>query len=366
MTAANRTYVRYSDDVEQPFPGEDELIRQVVGAMARANQQVAAKHRHGLRDAHAKSHGILAGELRIEPDLPAHLAQGLFARPGTHPVIVRLSTAPGDLRSDQVPVQRGLAIKVLGVDGPRAVDDGFTTQDFLLVNHPTIPFGTIGNYAKLQKLLEQQPRQSDQQLKASGLGARIAARGITRLGRPLPPAIETLSAANHHILGETFHSMAAIRYGDHIAKISAAPRSANVRALTGRPIGRTAGESALRDLVTDFFACNDAEFDLRAQLCVDLQRMPVEDASVLWPEELSPHQAVAVLHLPAQDPYSDARRRYADDVLSFSPWHALQAHRPLGSLMRTRRHAYPSSSAYRHAVNGVPEHEPDTIDELPD
>ncbi|MFI6317150.1 hypothetical protein ACIBG8_06510 [Nonomuraea sp. NPDC050556] len=185
------------------------------------------------------------------------------------------------------------------------------------------------------------------------------------MGRPLPPAIETLAATNHHILGETFHSMAAIRYGDHVAKISAAPRSASVRALTGGPISRKAGESALRDLVTAFFARDAAEYDLRAQLCVDVDQMPIEDASVLWSEDLSPHQTVAVLRLPAQDPYSDARRRYADDVLSFNPWHALQAHRPLGSIMRSRRYAYPSSSAYRHTVNGVAEHEPATIDELP-
>ncbi|WP_263973239.1 hypothetical protein [Streptomyces sp. fd1-xmd] len=42
-------------------------------------------------------------------------------------MIVRFSSAPGDLRSDQVPVQRGLAIKVIGAPGPRALDDGFTT-----------------------------------------------------------------------------------------------------------------------------------------------------------------------------------------------------------------------------------------------
>jgi hypothetical protein len=362
---ASRSHVRYSDDLEQSFPDEDEQVRQVVEAMERANEQVAAKHRHGLRDAHAKSHGVLAGELRIESALPDHLAQGLFATPRTYPVIVRFSTAPGDLRSDQVPVQRGMAIKVLGVDGPRAVDDGFTTQDFLLVNHPTLPFGTIGEYAKLQKLLERQPRQSDQRLRASGLGARVVARGLARLGRPLPPAIETLSAANNHILGETFHSMAALRYGEHVAKISAAPRSQNVRALTGRPVDRRAGESALRGLVVAFFTQQSAEYELRAQLCVDTDRMPIEDASVLWPEELSPHEVLAVLHLPAQPPYSDKRRRYADDVLSFNPWHALAAHRPLGSIMRSRRAAYARSSAFRHRVNGTDQHEPSSIDELP-
>jgi hypothetical protein len=365
----SRSYVQYSAELEQSLPDEDELIRQVVKAMESANRQVAAKHRHGLRDAHAKSHGVLAGELEIAPNLPAHLAQGLFAVPRTYPVIVRLSTSPGDLRSDQVSVQRGMAIKVLGVDGPRAVDDGFTTQDFLLVNHPTLPFGDIKAYAKLQNLLEQQPRQSDRLLQLTGLGARATATAtataLTRLGRPLPPAVETLAASNHHILGETFHSMAAIRYGDHVAKISATPHTANVRALTGQPISKKAGESALRDLVADFFTRGSAEYELRAQLCVDIDKMPVEDASVLWPAELSPHEVIATLRLPTQDPYTDSRRNYADDVLSYSPWHTLEAHRPLGSIMRSRRHAYPSSSTYRHTVNGVPEHEPTTINELP-
>jgi hypothetical protein len=360
------TFVRYGPELEQPFPGEDELVRDVVAAMLAANKQVAAKHRHGLRDAHAKSHGVLAGELHIRADLPEHLAQGLFAEPRTYPVIVRLSTAPGDLRSDQVPVQRGFAIKVLGVHGPRADDDGLTTQDFLLVNHPTLPFGTIGEYAKLQKLLESQPRQTDRQLQLLGLGARITQGVLSRVRRPIPPAVETLAAANNHILGETFHSMAALRYGDYVAKISAAPSSGNVKALTGKPVDPKLGESALRELVADFFTTDSAEYALRAQLCADIDTMPVEDASMLWREELSPHQVVATVHLPAQAPYSDARRRYADDVLSFSPWHALDAHRPLGSIMRSRKSAYPHSSNFRHGVNGVAEQEPVTIDELPD
>jgi hypothetical protein len=94
--------------------------------------------------------------------------------------------------------------------------------------------------------------------------------------------------------------------------------------------------------------------------------MPIEDASVPWSEALSPHPG-ARGPAPAgpQDPYSDARRRYADDVLSFNPWHTLEAHRPLGSIMRSRRAAYPRSSHFRHTVNGVEEREPSSIDELP-
>jgi hypothetical protein len=363
---ANSLYVPYSDDIEQPFPDEDRLVREVLAAMKSANVQVASKHRHGLRDAHAKSSAVLAGELRVLPDLPTHLAQGLFASERSYPIIVRMSTAPGDLRSDQVPVQRGFAVKILETTGPRAIEDGLTTQDLLLVNHPTLPFGTIGEYAKLQGLLENQPRQSDQQLQVTGFGARVAARTLTALRRPVSPAIETLSARNVHPLGETYHSMAALRYGGYVAKISAAPASLNARALTGTPISRRDGESALRDVIGAFFSGQSAEFVLRAQLCTDLDWMPVEDASVRWPEELSPHQPVATIHLPSQDTYSDERRRYADDVLSFSPWHAVAAHRPLGSIMRSRKHAYPASSTFRHEYNGIEEREPTGLDELPE
>jgi len=362
---ASPPYVRYRADLERPSPDEEEVVRTIAGAMAGTHRQVAAKHRHGVRDAHAKSHGILAGELRIEPDLPAHLAQGLFADPRSYPVIVRFSTLPGVLRSDRVPTPRGMAIKVIGVDGPRAIDDGATTQDLLLVNHPTLPFGTVGEYAKLQRLLAREVRESDQRQRATRFLARIAARMAARLRLPLPKLVETLTTPNHHILGETFHSMAALRYGDHVAKISAAPLSGDVRALAGRPLGRRAGDSALRDLIVDFFARHGAEYEVRAQLCVDVASMPIEDASKRWPEELSPHQRVAVLHLPPQDPYSDARRRYGDDVLSFSPWHTLEAHRPLGSIMRSRRVVYERSSGFRHMVNGLQEHEPSSIDELP-
>jgi hypothetical protein len=121
----------------------------------------------------------------------------------------------------------------------------------------------------------------------------------------------------------------------------------------------------LRDLVVDFFRNNSAEYELRAQLLTDLQQMPVEDASVLWPESLSPHQPIGKLTFAAQDPYSPARRVYGDDVLSFNPWHCIEEHRPLGSIMRIRIKAYEMSSSFRHQMNAQPRVEPKDINELP-
>ena len=94
--------------------------------------------------------------------------------------------------------------------------------------------------------------------------------------------------------------------------------------------------------------------------------MPVEDASVLWPDELSPQQPVAKITLPPQDADGPARRAYADEALSFTPWRCLAAHRPLGSIMRLRLKAYEESSRFRHAMNASPRAEPADISELPD
>ena len=94
--------------------------------------------------------------------------------------------------------------------------------------------------------------------------------------------------------------------------------------------------------------------------------MPVEDASKIWSEARSPYVAVARIVVLAQDAYGSARQAYMDDVMSFRPSHSLEAHRPLGSLMRARLQTYPRLSAFRHGRNGQTPHEPRSIDEIPD
>lgn len=94
--------------------------------------------------------------------------------------------------------------------------------------------------------------------------------------------------------------------------------------------------------------------------------MPVKDASVEWPEDESPYQPVAKIVIPMQEAYSPERRVYVDDVLSFTSWHAIPEHKPLGSLMRSRLKAYETSSNFRHNMNAVKRVEPRDISEIPD
>jgi biotin operon repressor len=92
---------------------------------------------------------------------------------------------------------------------------------------------------------------------------------------------------------------------------------------------------------------------------------PVERADKEWDAEKSPWQVVARITMPAQETYSDARQLFVDEQLSFSPWHALEAHRPLGGIMRSRLKAYEEARKYRAQRNARTVAEPKTIAEVP-
>lgn len=359
-------YVQYSPNVEVQVENEAKIIDEIVVAMGRSHRIAFDNHRHAIRDAHAKGHGFLKGELIIRKDLPRHLQQGMFAKGATYPIVIRLSSAPGEIQSDTIPAPRGMAIKVIGVEGERLLpNDRGHNQDFLLVNIPVLSFGTVLDYKKVQRRLEQKADSSEFVQRAMAWVARGVEKVVDAAGGEPSATLRGLARDNGHLLGETYHSMAAIRFGEYIAKISVAPLSENVKALTGKEF-EDIKDSTMRDLVVEHFRLEGAEYEMRAQLCTDLNRMPVEDAAVLWSESLSPHQPIATLRIPPQDAYSPARRVYGDDVLSFNPWQGIIPHRPLGSIMRVRIKAYERSAQFRHDMNMTERVEPNNITEIPD
>jgi hypothetical protein len=362
------TYVRYSEDLESRRPDEDELIDKMVKVLHGNNEWAFKKYHHGIRDAHAKSHGILGGELTVYPDLPEELRQGLFATPATYPVIARLSTTAGAIRSDQIRGVHGLGIKVLGVHGPRALpDDTATTQDFVLVTHREFPFADVhAYYVKGMPMAWLLARLPDLALKVITDVIAGAGRALSLVGLSLPMTLAVFTPPNTQILGDIFYSSAPLRYGDYVAKLCVMPLSKSVTSLQDQPVPRAAGGNAYRDEVVEFFRDNTAEYELRVQLCTDVATMPIEDASVEWPESASPYVGVAKITYPVQDAYSPERQVFGDDVLSFNSWRALAAHRPMGSINRLKKKVYDASSNFRHEKNHVPRLEPADIAELPE
>ena len=56
---------------------------------------------------------------------------------------------------------------------------------------------------------------------------------------------------------------------------------------------------------------------------------------------------------------------FADGRLSFSPWHGLEAHRPLGGLIRARKKAHEEAFKYRLQRNSRAGVEPSSVSEVP-
>ena len=67
---------------EQVPDDEAETISGLIQAMREITETTFADSGHAVRSVHAKSHGLLQGEIEILPDLPPELAQGAFAKPG--------------------------------------------------------------------------------------------------------------------------------------------------------------------------------------------------------------------------------------------------------------------------------------------
>jgi hypothetical protein len=105
-------------------------------------------------------------------------------------------------------------------------------------------------------------------------------------------------------------------------------------------------------------------WDLRVQLCTDLEAMPIEDPSVIWDETHSPFRTVATLNVPAQIAWEHGVSEATEDRLFFAPWHGLAAHQPLGGVNRARKDPYHMSGTYRAQFNGCPFHEPAALAEL--
>jgi hypothetical protein len=118
----------------------------------------------------------------------------------------------------------------------------------------------------------------------------------------------------------------------------------------------------LRAAMVASLAEGDVEFDIRLQLQTDPHLMPTENNAVLWPEKLSPRLSVATLRLPRQKFDSTAQIEF-EKQLSYNPWHCIAEHRPLGNQSRARRRMYAELSKLRHTMNAVPHYEP-TGDEV--
>lgn len=357
-------YLMYRDDLETIAPDEAETKQKIVDVMTQGMETAREKYGRSVRISHAKAHALLKGELTVHGGLPRELAQGMFAQPGKYEVLVRMAQQPGELLDDsKLSTDRGMSVKVLGVNGPKLDGHTAATQDWVFDVGKQFLAGGMKEFLQAFKPnAEIAPKLSDSVKGAVSATARATNAVLNAVGANS----EKLAFYGHpvvHPASEEYFSQTAFRFGDYVAKLGFFPISPGLKALKEEPFDPKTPD-ALRDAMNDYFKSNAAEFELRVQLNTGLDDMPIEDAQAEWPETESQYQTVATLVIPAQTAWDPSKDGYFED-LSFSPAHALAAHRPLGGINRARLLAYKMLAQRRLADNGKTAEMPTSLEQVP-
>lgn len=333
---------------ERLIPGEEEALDSIIQS---AGGYMRKKYAPGefQRGGNTKTHGVVRGEVIVRADVPVHMRHGIFAEPKTYRAWVRFSGPGPDSPADIDDVGFvSCAVKLMGVPGPKLMEDEQHTQDLITVCTPTFVTPNIIVNADLQKeILRETPAFYFFRPGGTHL-LDLIMQSWWNQTQSNPLEAQYWSCVPY-LLGEGQAMVYSIR--------SRLKTRTRVPCLPFRPPA-----NYLREAMAATLARRDVEFDILVQVQTDPHRMPIEDASVRWPARLSPWVPVAALRIPRQKFDSEKQFAFAHN-LSYNPWHSIPEHRPLGNQGRARRRMYYELSMLRQGMNQTPHIEP-TGDEV--
>jgi hypothetical protein len=241
--------------VEDVKPDEEEVARKIGVTMNKMQQHNYDQHRHCYRATHVKTQGIVKGKLMVLPNLPAHLQQGLFKRPGqTYDIAARYANEPVFLQADQEPGPRGLGLRIFGVDGERlpSADQNASTQDFFFNNAPMIELTDPPTCLEIMELRE---KYFDSPTK---LGA------ATKLRTDPVKQAAPFWLPNTNMISHSFYTQSAFRFGEWYGHIGLFPL---LEEMTSRNEKVKSGESReqLKEWLEDYFRTHGAKYEMRVR-----------------------------------------------------------------------------------------------------
>jgi len=332
---------------ERLLPNEEQYIQAIIDelkAFTRENWPPGNAQRFG----NTKTFGVLRAEFTVLDGLPDHVRRGLFAKPNSYPAWVRFSGPgpywPSDLNDLG---QCSVGIKVMGVPGEKLLDDEKLTQDLILVSPASFVTPNIRENAKMQRWV-----------RAKAPIVYAFKPGDSHILQLIMQLLYSPMHANP--LEVQYYSNVPFLLGDDQAvQYSLKPVRKGRSRIPVKP-----RDDYLREAMVRTLADGDWEMDFMVQVQTDPHLMPIEDATVKWPERLSPYIPVARLRLLQQRFDSDEQLGFAD-VLRYNPWHSLPEHKPLGNSNRARRRMYAELAALRQQMNEVAHAEPDGSEQFP-
>ena len=272
---------------ERELPDEEAFVNSVIDSF---QKQMALLWKPGgfERGGNTKTHGIVRAQFTVHDDLPPQFRHGIYAKPQTFRAWVRFS-GPGPYITPDIDDVgfMSMSIKLMGVPGPKLMDEEKFTQDMTGVSPPTFVTPDIKANAQLQieSLKNAQIFYFLNLHKHHVLDLVMQGLYIKTQSSPLEAPYFSCVP---YLLGEG----QAMQYSMWPKRKKRTP----IPRLPFRP-----PDDYLRNAMVATLDQEDVEFDIRLQLQTDPFRMPIENNAVLWPEKLSPRVSVATLQHSATE-----------------------------------------------------------------
>ncbi|TIL65613.1 hypothetical protein [Mesorhizobium sp.] len=297
---------------------------------------IATGVRPARRAVFRKTHGIVFGQMIIDPALPNELRKGIFDGE-RYTVWLRFSSDAPPSSSDANNGTMGIAIKMFGIKGPTLadVDPNAPTADLLLQNHDVFFVDTGYDMCVFTDLALK--GRDDEWYKSHPETKQILA---------------DMTKREESVLSATYWSVLPYACGTQLAvKYRLRPQQG------GLSQALDADENRLRTDLAKRLSVDGAAFILDIQFPRPGINLPIDKATERWGEADAPFTPAARVEIARQDINTEGQETYGD-TLAFTPWRTPLSNRPLGSIAESRRVAYPSSAGTRHRVNGAPDAEP--------
>ncbi|MDS7926759.1 catalase family protein [Acinetobacter sp. V115_6] len=346
ISSESNAYSEIDTVLGEKLQPNEELLAQNIAQVIEKSIREQYTAGNALRDAHPKAHGCVRADFHVSKNIPTQFAKGMFIPDRSYQAWIRFSNASNDASNADIKKDaRGIAIKILGVSGQKILESEkqATTQDFIMINHPVFFANDAKRYLSFMNDVN-----SHNMVRKLHIPFALGFKGT----------MNALGARNSQIanpLYARYWSMVPYQLG--LGNDRKAVKY-SVRACSMQPnnLPKNPNHDFLREALKNTLQSTDACMEFLIQPRTSNQ-MLVEDSMTEWDEKAAPFYQVATIHIPKQN-FDTAEQNKFCENLSFTPWHALPEHKPLGAVNRMRKVIYENISRVRHDMNSVPRQEP--------
>ncbi|KQT17071.1 catalase [Chryseobacterium sp. Leaf404] len=281
------------------------------------------------RNAHAKTHSVLQGVLKINPEL-SECVKYIFDK-DEYDIVARISNANLKIskKQKQFPAY-GFAFKIKD-------DAGRTIANYPLVNFPLFPVNCAINFLQLftniNRFYLKKIRTFFPLLKSC---YKILPSAFTR--DFLYEIMKFLKRKNNFILSQEFYSVGAFRMDDRMVKIKIIPVNVPVK---------YPKKGTVRKKIRTYFKDSGYTADVMMQVCYDLTNQPINKLNVHWKNT----QDILLGQIVFEKNSVLSPNNCEHELLSFNPFESAEIFQPVGKIQKLRDEAYKASLQTRKKIN---------------